>query len=272
MSPAAKTRRRAGLEELVDQHSAVDGQPRLFGQRKRGTDADADNDQVRVDALAAVQRHGMLVDRGCGPSEVEHDAMLLMDRADERSKLGAEHARHRDRLRTDDMHLEAAGAQRRRGFEADEARADDHCFAGLFRLCDQSATVLESAQIMNVIEVRARNVELHRLGAGREQKRAVTQTSAVGEFDCALRVSIRATRVFSRTSIAFSSIEVGGPQQRPFLGCPAGQIILGQVRPVGGKRRIGAQHRDRPGIAFVAKRFGGHVSGRAAADDHDGLG
>ena len=35
---------RARLEELVDEHSAVDGEPGLFGERGRRTDADADND------------------------------------------------------------------------------------------------------------------------------------------------------------------------------------------------------------------------------------
>ena len=125
---------------------------------------------------------------------------------------------------------------------------------------------------MNMVEVRAGNVEPDRLGAGRKQKRAVTQAAAVGELDCTLPgVDPRHARVQPDIDVVLL-IEVRGPQQRPFLGRPAGQIILGQVGPVGGKRRIGAQHRDRPGIAFVAKRFGGHISGRAAADDHDGFG
>ena len=87
MSPAANTCWRAGLEELVDQHSAVDGEPGLFGERRRRTDADSDDDEVGVDALAIVQRHCMLVDRDCGPAEMERHAMQFVDRADERSKL-----------------------------------------------------------------------------------------------------------------------------------------------------------------------------------------
>ena len=187
MSPAANTCRSAGLEELVDQHSAVDGEAGLFGQRDRRTDADSDDDEVGVDAFAIVERYAMLVDRDRGPAEMERDAMLFVDRADERSELGAKHARHRDRIGTDDMDLDVVGAQRRSDFETDEARADDHRLAGLFGLCNQRATVVERAQIMNMIEVGAGNVEPDRLGAGGKQKRAIALTAAVGELDCIVR-------------------------------------------------------------------------------------
>ena len=204
--------------------------------------------------------------------EMEGHAMPFVDRADEGSKLRTEHARHGDRLRTDDMDVDVARAQRRRDFKTDEACADDHCLVGLSGLCNQRAAVVERAQIMNMIEVRAGNVEPDRLRAGRKQKRAITPMLAVRELDCRFPgVDPCHARVQSDVDLVLL-IEVRGPQQRPLLGCPAGQIILGQVGPIGGQRRIGAQHRDRPGIAFVAKRFGSHISGRATADDHDGFG
>ena len=45
------------------------------------------------------------------------------------------------------------------------------------------SAVLERAQIMNMVEVRPRHVEPHRLGPGREQKRAICQMLAVLELD-----------------------------------------------------------------------------------------
>src|SRR6476661_9251420 len=102
----------------------------------------------------------MLVDRGRDPPEMEGHAMLFVDRADEGSKLGTEHARHRDRLRADDVDLEAARAERRSSLQADEARPEDHHPFGLFSLGDQRAAVVERTQIMNMADVRAGNVEL----------------------------------------------------------------------------------------------------------------
>ena len=51
--------------------------------------------------------------------------MLLVQRANEVAQLRAEHALHRPRFRRHDMDFDVAGAQRRRDFQPDEARADD---------------------------------------------------------------------------------------------------------------------------------------------------
>ena len=77
---------------------------------------------------------------------MEDDAVLLVQRADEIAELRSEHAFERALLRRDDMHLDVARAQRRRGFEADEARADHHRALGGFRLRDDGAAVGERAQ------------------------------------------------------------------------------------------------------------------------------
>ena len=71
---------------------------------------------------------------------------------------------------------------------------------------------------MNMVEVRAGNVELDRLGAGRKQKRAVTQAAAVGEFDCTLPgVDPCHARIQADVDAVFLII-VRGSEQRPFLG------------------------------------------------------
>ena len=88
----------------------------------------------------------MLVDRDRGPAEMEGDAMLFVDRADERSELGAKHARHRDRIGTDDMNVDIAGAQRRGDFKTDEARADDHRLAAPLPAFASSARLSSSVR------------------------------------------------------------------------------------------------------------------------------
>ena len=65
--------------------------------------------------------------------------------------------------------------------QADEARADHDRALGRFRLRDDGAAVGERAQRMDVRLVGARNVELHRLGAGRQQQLVELDRAAVAE-------------------------------------------------------------------------------------------
>ena len=88
---------------------------------------------------------------------MKHDAVLLVQRADEIAELRPEHALQRPRFRRHDMHFELAGAQRRRHFEPDEARADhDHALRA-FGVGDDGAAVGERAQRMNMRQIGAGN-------------------------------------------------------------------------------------------------------------------
>ena len=62
-------------------------------------------------------------------AEMKHDAVRLVQLADEAADLRAQDALQRLRFRGDDVHLDPARAQRGRDLEADEARADDHARA-----------------------------------------------------------------------------------------------------------------------------------------------
>ena len=72
------------------------------------------------------------VDRGDRFAEVEDDAVLLVQRANEIAQLRPEHALHRPRFRRHDVDLDIARTQRRRDFEPDEARADHERAARAF--------------------------------------------------------------------------------------------------------------------------------------------
>jgi hypothetical protein len=64
-------------------------------------------------------------------------------------------------------------------------------------------------------------------------------------------------------------VEILRAQRQPFFGGVAGEIILGQVRPI--SRRIGivADHDDLPAVSFAPQSLGGGEARRAAADDHN---
>ena len=73
-------------------------------------------------------------------------------------------------LGRDDVHGDAAGTKRRRNLEADEARADDHDALG----CWAFAIIARLSANVRRYETRpvgARDVQAHRLGAGRDQQR-----------------------------------------------------------------------------------------------------
>ena len=107
-----------------DDDAAIDREAGLLGQRQARPHADADDHEIGLEHAAALQRRALAVDRGHGIAEMEDDAVLLVQRADEVAHLRPEHALHRPLLRRHDMDLDVARAQRGRDLEPDEARAD----------------------------------------------------------------------------------------------------------------------------------------------------
>src|SRR5438093_484651 len=68
---------------------------------------------------------------------------------------------------------------------------------------------------------------------------------------------------------ALFGVEAVCAQRDPLLRRVAGQVILGQVRPVHGRRVVVAQHHNAALVALAAQHLGGGETGRAAADNHD---
>ena len=79
--PGGVNARRAGLQELVHHHAAIDGKPGLLRERHRRTHADADDDQIGIEPFAGRERHETFRDRSHGRAEMEDDPMRLVDRA-----------------------------------------------------------------------------------------------------------------------------------------------------------------------------------------------
>ena len=153
----------------------------MFGQRKARPHADADHHEIGLDRAAALQRRALAVDRGDGIAEMEDDAMLLMQGADEVAHLGPEHALHRPLLQPDDVNLDISRAQRRRGLEPDKARADHDRAPRAIGRGNDGAAIGERAQHVDMRLVRARYRQAHRLRAGRQQQAVVGDGLAAGE-------------------------------------------------------------------------------------------
>ena len=175
----------AGFQIGVDGDAPIDRQPGLLGQSKTGPHADANHHDIGLDRGAAFQNGAYTVDRGDGVAEMEDDAMLFMQGADEVAHLRPQHAFHRPLLQADDVNLDISGAQRGSGFEPDKARADHDCPPRAIGQCNDGAGISQRAQHVHMRLVRARYRQPHRLRAGRQQQPVVRGGLAASRDDMA---------------------------------------------------------------------------------------
>src|SRR5206468_764927 len=102
--------RGARLEILVDGHAFIHRETSRFRELRARPHSDAEHDEIRRELRIVVENHGVLLDTRWFASEMEHDAFLFMQGLDERAELGAEDTLERERLGSDDVHLDIAGA------------------------------------------------------------------------------------------------------------------------------------------------------------------
>src|SRR6266481_4525028 len=124
---------------------------------------------------------------------------------------------------------------------------------------------------MDMRKIAARNAEVDRFGAGGEEQRAEALLGAVCEPDFAdLRIYRDRAGAELQLDPLFP-VEIGRAQRYPLLRRVAGQVVLRQIGSIIRSRVIGAQHRDRAGIALAPQHLGRGVSRRTAAEDDDRL-
>ena len=99
---------------------------------------------------------------------MKHDALSLVQRSHEPADLDTHDALERHALGRDHVNVDPARTQRRRHFQADEARARDHDMLGVLRALDNRAAVGERAQIHHLIAGGAWNRQPHGIRAGGE--------------------------------------------------------------------------------------------------------
>ena len=146
---------RARFEILVDDHTVVDAQSGILRQLQSRPDADADDDEIRGQALAATESDRVARNGFGGLAKMEHDAVLLVQRLDEFAEIAPHDALQRRRLGGDDVDraIRVASAERRGHLETDEAGAEHDdllCSAGGR---DQSAAVAKRAEVVHVRQI-----------------------------------------------------------------------------------------------------------------------
>ena len=140
------------------------------------------------------------------------------------------------------LHLEAARAQRGRGLESDEARADDDPLRS-WRARDDGAAVGERAQRVDVRQVGAGHDEAHRsVPVARSSVSVGSVSPSVGQRARRRPASSARPRAPSAARCA-ARRRSRGAQRHPFLGRAAGEVVLRQVRPINGRRGVGADQR-----------------------------
>src|SRR5579885_2456527 len=158
------------------------------------------------------------VDGGGRGAEVEADAVILVNLLDEAAELAAQNARHRQRLGRDDMHLDVPRPQRRRDFEPYEARPDDDGTPRILRPPDDRLAVGERAQVADMREIGAGQVEADRLGSRGDEQRAIAEAAAVFELALAAGGVDRPGRRAKTQLDALLAVEIRRAQRNPLGG------------------------------------------------------
>ena len=117
---------------------------------------------------------------------MKYDSVLFVNCLDHISELSAENTLERSRLRTDNVDVEAARAQRCRGFKPNEACADNDGALGVLRFGDQRAAIIQCAEIVDMWESRAGNIEANRRRACRQKQSVERHAASVCKRNLAL--------------------------------------------------------------------------------------
>ena len=82
----------AGFEVFIDSNAAIDRKSCLFGEFDGGTHASTDDEEIRFDARAVLERCAGAVDVGDGCAQVKDHAVGFMNFAHEAAQLCAQDA------------------------------------------------------------------------------------------------------------------------------------------------------------------------------------
>ena len=246
--------------------------PLPSSQLGRRRDADADDDDVGRHERAVAQRHaGRRTGRVTITSQRTSMPAAPWAAVARRAHLLAEPAHERRRQALQHGHRAALGPRRRGDLEADEPGADDDdpCRAvGDPR--PQGERVVERAQLVDRADVLLAGQPPRppsRWRARSARRRGPCEPSA----SCTARPSTSraAAGTPRRRSRPSSAIAAGGRRaMRSGSHSPASSFFDSGGRSYG-QVRLGADQRDRPGVAVGAQRLDGPQAGQRGPDDDD---
>ena len=119
---------------------------------------------------------------------------------------------------------------------------------------------------MNAREIRAGNRQLDGLRARGDDQRVERNLLLPGDDHAAAHVD--AACFDAHDPNAMLLVEARRPERDPLLGRVAGEIILGEVRPVVWRAFVGLDDHDRACVSAASKHFDGSRSS-CAGTDHD---
>jgi hypothetical protein len=94
------------LKVLVDDDAAINAEPSSFRQRDHWPYPDSNEDNVRLEAFAILQRYVSLVYRGHCRAEMKCHSMFLVESADEIPDLRSQDVLHRNCLEPNHVHVD----------------------------------------------------------------------------------------------------------------------------------------------------------------------
>ena len=102
---------RARLEEFIHRNAAIERKTGIFREREPGSHANTDDHQRGIETRAVIEHHGRFFNPCRLAPEVKDDALLTVQRLDERAKLTAEHTLQRHSFRAHHVDVESTCAE-----------------------------------------------------------------------------------------------------------------------------------------------------------------
>ena len=252
----------ARLAAKIDEH-AVRGDGAGGGERLDGrVDADAHDDELGGDRLAALQAHAAHATGALGALLQLDDLRAETDVDAMRAVLGLEESRERlagdacedARLGLEHRDVLALLAKHRGGLEADVPAAHHDDLVCHLELGDHAVDVEAVSHGVDAGEVVTAAGEPPRLAARRPHQRAVADGSSVGEPHL-VGDRVHGDDALSETDLDLLLFPVRrGTEEQRVEGLVAGEVLLRERRTLVRKERLRADHED---------------GALAGTDDHD---
>jgi hypothetical protein len=183
--------------------------------------------------------------------------------------LAAENAFERNLFDRNNVDLDTALPQGRRGFERDETGPDDDGACARLRLAADRTRIGHRTQGQHIGVLESGQGQPIGLRAGGDQQSVEPKDPARPRPDGA-SFGVDAIDLGSKAQIdVIVGVPVIAAQPQPFLRRGAGEIILGKVRAIARRIRVGTQNRQVSGKAATPQFVGAGEAGRASADDDD---
>ncbi len=203
--------------------------------------------------------------------QVELDPVLLVDAPHPATHVRTQHLLEGNPVGCSNGHGEAPGPERRRDLQPDEAGTHYHGPLRRTGGSDDLVAVPEAPEQVHVGQVRPRDTEPHRLGAGGQQQPVVRYRASVVQLHF-VRPGIDGRRCGIQHQVdRLFSIELERSERDPlFLGV-ACEVVLGEVGPVVRNVLLHTYHRDPALETGAPQHLRPRIARRSSADDDDPL-